>query len=158
MITAGSIPYSGTLRYSGSLAIDDRGSVAFVNDFDPAACGVRRMYSIQNHRVGFVRAWHAHRREAKYVTAVSGSALVCAVRIDDWDSEIPAVPGDEQRFILSDQSPSVLYIPPSHANGWMSLTEDCRLLWFSTATLDESRADDIRFPSNFWNPWEIEER
>ena len=67
----------------GGIAVDDRGSLSFVNDF--AFHNVRRFYVVSNHRAGFVRAWHAHRREAKYVTVVQGSAVVCAVAIDDWD-------------------------------------------------------------------------
>lgn len=68
----------------GALAVDDRGEVGFVNEFHFE--GVRRFYTVANHRQGFVRAWHAHRREAKYVFAVQGAALVGAVQIDDWSS------------------------------------------------------------------------
>ena len=78
--------------HNGGLAVDDRGAVGFVNGFDFA--GVKRFYTVRNHRSGFVRAWHAHRREAKYVTVVSGAALVGAVKIDDWDrpsASLPAV-------------------------------------------------------------------
>ena len=65
---------------SGNLVVDDRGQVAFVNDFTFE--GVKRFYVVSNHRQGFVRAWHAHRREAKYVTALQGAALVGAVAVD----------------------------------------------------------------------------
>ena len=51
----------------GGLAVDDRGIVSFVNDFDFA--GVKRFYMVSNHKAGFVRAWHAHKHEAKYVMA-----------------------------------------------------------------------------------------
>ena len=33
-----------------------------------------------------------------------------------------------------------------------------RLLWFSTATLAESAADDYRFPARYWDCWKVEER
>ena len=45
---------------AGGLAVDDRGAVGFVNEFDFA--GVQRFYTVKNHRAGMVRAWHAHRR------------------------------------------------------------------------------------------------
>ena len=48
----------------GGLSVDDRGQVAFANGFDFE--GVKRFYLVSNHRQGFVRAWHAHRREAKW--------------------------------------------------------------------------------------------
>lgn len=140
--------------YHGGLAVDDRGEVSFVNDFTFA--GVKRFYLVSNHRPGFVRAWHGHRREAKYVTVVQGAALVAAVRIDHW--EAPDPDARPERFVLTAKRPQVLYIPPGYANGFMSLTPDCKILFFSTATLEESREDDIRFPARYWDVWQVEER
>src|SRR5579862_1800740 len=82
---------------AGGLAADDRGELGFVNDFHFA--GVKRFYTVANYRQGFIRAWHAHKREAKYVTAVSGAALVGAVRVDNWDEPSRDLPVD--RFVLS---------------------------------------------------------
>src|SRR5947209_17776348 len=93
--------------YSGGLAVDDRGHVSFVNDFDLA--GVKRFYTVKNHRQGFVRAWHAHRREAKYVTVVTGAALVGAVAISDWES--PSRDTPVGRYVLSAAKPRVVFIP-----------------------------------------------
>jgi len=138
----------------GGLAVDDRGSVAFVNAFDFE--GVKRFYLVANHRQGFVRAWHAHRREAKYVTVVSGAAVVAAVRIDDW--ERPSREAEVQRFVLAAARPSVLFIPPGYANGFMSLTDDARLVFFSTATVAESQGDDVRYDARHWDVWTVEER
>jgi dTDP-4-dehydrorhamnose 3,5-epimerase-like enzyme len=138
----------------GNLAVDDRGTVRFVNDFQFS--GVKRFYGVSNHRPGFVRAWHGHKQETKYVLAVTGSALVGAVRVDSWDKPSPSLKPD--KFILSADKPAVLCIPAGFANGFMSLTPDCQLLFFSTATLEESKNDDIRFPSRQWNIWDVEER
>lgn len=138
----------------GGLSVDDRGTLAFCNDFQFE--GIKRFYFVSNHQAWTVRAWHGHKYEAKYVTAVSGSALVCAVQIDDWNS--PNQRSATDQFVLSTLKPAVLYIPPGYANGWMSLTADCKLLFLSTATLDESRVDDVRFPARYWDPWKVEER
>lgn len=138
----------------GAKAVDDRGSVTFVNGFDFA--GVKRFYVVANHRRGFVRAWHAHRNEAKYVAAISGAAVVGAVAIDDW--ERPSKDAHIERFVLSADRPAVLYIPPGYANGFMSLTTDAKLAFFSTSTVDESRADDVRFDARYWDAWSVEER
>lgn len=142
------------LLLEGGLAVDDRGSVAFVNAFDFE--GVKRFYVVANHRQGFVRAWHAHRREAKYVTVVTGAAVVAAVRIDDWEN--PSREAPVQRFVLTAEKPSVLFIPPGYANGFMSLTQDARLVFFSTSSVEESRGDDIRFDARHWDVWTVEER
>jgi len=140
--------------FAGGLAADDRGELGFVNDFHFE--GVKRFYTVSNHRQGFVRAWHAHRREAKYVTAVSGAAVVGAVAIDNWEK--PATDLPVHRFVLSAHKPAVLYIPPGYANGFMSLTQDLKLMFFSTSTLEESAGDDIRFDSHHWDIWNIVER
>jgi dTDP-4-dehydrorhamnose 3,5-epimerase-like enzyme len=140
--------------YSGDLAIDDRGELAFVNAFDFA--GVKRFYTVRNHRAGFVRAWHAHRREAKYVTVVSGAALVGAVAIDDWDAPSAHLP--VKRFVLAAHKPGVLYIPPGHANGFMSLTPDAHLMFFSTSSLEDSLGDDVRYDARHWDIWTVDER
>jgi len=138
----------------GNIGIDDRGSVSFVNDFRFE--GVKRFYLVTNHRAGFVRAWHAHRKESKYVIVVEGAAVVAAVSIDDWDR--PDRHATVHRHVLSATRPAVLFIPAGYANGFMSLTDDTRLIFFSTSSLEESRGDDIRYDARYWNPWEVAER
>ena len=138
----------------GGIGIDDRGEVGFVNDFDFA--GVKRFYTVMNFKRGFVRAWHGHRKETKYFTVVRGAALICGVEIDNWKS--PSKDLQIQRFVLSEKAPSVVCLPAGYANGAMSLTDDCKIVVFSTSTLEDSLSDDVRFPSKYWNPWDIEER
>jgi dTDP-4-dehydrorhamnose 3,5-epimerase len=138
----------------GGLAVDDRGEVGFVNEF--AFDDVKRFYTVSNHAVGFVRAWHGHKSEAKYILAVSGAALVCCVEVDDWESPSPAL--DVKRFVLSADTPAVLRVPEGYANGFMTLTPDAKLMFFSTSTLEDSLGDDFRFPARLWDPWQVEER
>jgi dTDP-4-dehydrorhamnose 3,5-epimerase len=138
----------------GGIVVDDRGEVGFVNEFDFG--GIKRFYTVSNHTAGFVRAWHGHRRESKYVTVVQGAMLIACVEIDDWQH--PSASLTVHRFVLSAESPAVLYIPPGYANGSMSLTADAKAIFFSTATLEESKDDDIRFDARLWNPWIVEER
>lgn len=138
----------------GNLAIDDRGTVSFVNNFDFA--GVKRFYTITSHKAGFVRAWHAHRHETKYVTVLRGAAIIGAVEIDDWES--PSKNSKVYRYVLSSHKPSVVYIPDGYANGFMSLTRDALLAFFSTATLEESRGDDVRYDPRYWDIWDVTDR
>lgn len=129
---------------SGDLVVDDRGVVRFVNDFDFKK--VKRFYQVENHQAGFIRAWHGHKHEDKYVYVAHGSALVGAVNLDTEEIE---------SFVLSDKKPRVLWIPPNHANGFMTLEKDTILIFFSSSTLEESTKDDIRFPYDKWNIWDI---
>jgi len=138
----------------GGAVADDRGRIYFANDFDLGAC--RRMYIVQNFSVGTVRAWHAHRNEQKWVMALSGAALACCVKIDDW--ETPSRDTVVHRYTLDAEHPSVLAVPAGYANGAMSLLPDTKLVYLSDASLDESLGDDIRYPARYWDPWQIEER
>ena len=138
----------------GGLSIDDRGQITFVNDF--RFSGVKRFYMVENHREGTVRAWHAHRQEQKYVFVTQGAAIVAAVEIDNW--EHPSREAKVHRFVLSSRRPAVLCIPEGYANGFMSLTADAKLVFFSTSSLDESRQDDVRYDAHYWDPWKVAER
>ena len=138
----------------GGLVIDDRGSLSFINDFNFR--GVKRFYIVTNHRAGFVRAWHAHRLEAKYITVVQGVAMVAAVAINNFKR--PAKNTEIHRYVLSVQKPAVLYIPPGYANGFMSLTDDAKLVFFSTSTFEESVKDDVRYDARYWDAWQVIER
>ena len=138
----------------GGLSVDDRGEVGFVNDFNFK--DVKRFYTLFNHSRGFVRAWHGHKKESKYFYVIKGSALLAAVKIDSWENPDSGL--KVESFTLSEKSPSILFIPAGYANGFMSLTEDCKLVVFSTASVEESLKDDFRFPARYWDPWNIEER
>ena len=138
----------------GAVAVDDRGQLSFVNDF--SFDGVKRFYCIQNHAKGFVRAWHGHKIEAKYFIALQGSFVVGAVPVDDWSS--PSKTLKPFRTVLSATTPTVLAIPPGYANGLMNLTDDAKLMVFSTTTLEESKGDDYRFEARHWDIWKVEER
>jgi dTDP-4-dehydrorhamnose 3,5-epimerase-like enzyme len=139
---------------AGGSAVDDRGVLTFVNDLDLSA--YRRFYVVSNHVAGFVRAWHGHRHEAKAVVVISGAAVVAAVEVDDWSEPSPDL--TVHRFVLSERNPAALVIPPGYANGFKSLTASTRVCFFSSSSLADAAADDVRFPSRLWDPWTVEER
>ena len=138
------------------LAVDDRGSLTFANAFDFA--GVKRFYKVTNHGTDVIRAWHGHRKEGKYVYVARGAIILGAVKIDDTKS--PSKQAAVERWVLSDQKPSLVYIPPGYANGFRSLIPDTHILFFSTSSLEESKGDDYRFPADYWGEdvWHVENR
>jgi dTDP-4-dehydrorhamnose 3,5-epimerase len=123
----------------GDLAVDDRGIVSFVNDFRFEK--IKRFYVIENHDMQRLRGWKGHRKEAKYFFAVCGTVIVAAVNLET--NEINQV-------VLSSRKPAVLHVPPGHANGIKMMTDDAKLIVFSTLSLEESLKDEIRFPSEQW--------
>jgi dTDP-4-dehydrorhamnose 3,5-epimerase len=138
----------------GGISVDDRGEVSFVNGF--SFNGIKRFYQVSNHEVGFVRAWHAHKKEDKYVFVSSGAAIVGAVKIDNWEK--PSANSHISRFILSAHKTAILHIPSGYANGFKTLRPHTCLIFFSTSTVEESLNDDFRYDSRFWNPWDVIER
>jgi dTDP-4-dehydrorhamnose 3,5-epimerase-like enzyme len=138
----------------GGMSSDDRGRVYFANELDLRTC--RRLYFVENFSVGTVRAWHAHRHERKWVMAVSGAALACCVKIDNWES--PSIDSLVHRFVLDASLTSILAVPEGYANGAMSLAPNTKLLYLSDASLESSLEDDIRFPARYWDPWQVAER
>jgi len=129
---------------NGQIHCDDRGVLKCVNDFDFSS--VKRFYQIQNHKVGTIRAWHAHKKETKWVYVVSGAALIGVVNL---------ATNNVQKFVLTSQKPAILEIPPNHANGWMNL-DDTTIIFFSSNSLNESLNDDIRYPYDKWDIWNSE--
>ena len=144
----------------GGIATDDRGCVRFVNDFNFK--GVKRFYQVENHKSGFIRAWHGHRDESKYVYVAKGSAMIGVVKMppthNGEEIKSSAPQPTAKKFILSANKPQVLYIPKGFANGAMTLDENTIIQYFSTSSLEESLGDDIRFKHDKWDIWKPEYR
>ena len=62
------------------------------------------------------------------------------------------------KYVLSSQSPRILFIPAGYANGFKTLEENTIILFFSTSDINASLKDDIRFPYDKWNIWEEDYR
>lgn len=132
----------------GGMAVDDRGTVTFVNDFDFK--GVKRFYMVQNHSKGFVRAWHGHKKEGKYAFVTRGAVKLAVVPMKEE--------GVGATHTLSANKPQIVYIPPNYYNGFKTLTDDAQIIFFSTVTMEEAKDDDYRKPADTWDYLEVEER
>jgi dTDP-4-dehydrorhamnose 3,5-epimerase-like enzyme len=67
---------------------------------------------------------------------------------------------DPQKFVLSDIQAQVLHVPAGYVNGFRSLEQKTKLVFFSTSTLIESSKDDYRLPYDYFGTkiWEVESR
>jgi dTDP-4-dehydrorhamnose 3,5-epimerase-like enzyme len=136
------------------IATDDRGELMFSNNFDMSK--IKRFYQITNFKTPFVRAWHGHKYESKYIVVLKGAAMLAVVKINNWKKPNKGL--KIEKFILNDKKPKLLFIPGGHAHGFKTLKSDTRLMVFSTSSVKQSKKDDYRFQSNYWNPWQIKER
>lgn len=152
-----------TQLIKGNVFADDRGELRFINDFDPTAAGVRRFYQVENVRAGYVRAWHGHANEGKFVYVPRGAAKVAVIHMDNatqwidyWSGKF-GVSDDNpiqhpelgpklylEQVVLSSTNPEVFYIPPGYYNGFKTLKEDTIVMFFSTSPLEHSSKDDFR--------------
>jgi len=140
----------------GGFAVDDRGQLSFVNGF--AFEAIRRFYIVENFTTEVVRAFHGHIKEEKFVLVVKGAIIVAAVQFGE-----PANPNRNAklyRFVLSDRQPGILHVPAGYANGFRAIEPGTRIMFFSSATLEESGKDDFRIPYDHWGKeiWEVEHR
>ncbi len=132
--------------FIGGISIDKRGSVSFNNNLILEK--IKRFYIVKNNKKNFIRAWHGHKIEAKYILCISGKAKISAVKIKNFKK--PSKKSKVYNWILDSKIPNVVYVPPGYANGSKSISKDMKLLIFSTSTLKQSVKDDFRFPDNFW--------
>ena len=136
----------------GGITTDERGSVAFVNDFDLK--DIRRFYTINHPEITVVRAWQGHKNETKWFFCSKGSFQVSVVKIDDWEK--PSQDLKVLSFQLSEKSSQILSIPHGYANGFKAIEPSSTLVVFSDKSLDESKNDDYRFDKNLWYKWKTQ--
>jgi dTDP-4-dehydrorhamnose 3,5-epimerase len=128
---------------------DERGSLRFVNSFDFK--DLKRFYIIEQPK-NFVRAWQGHKIENKYFYVISGSFLICGVKIDDWEN--PSSDLKVHEYHLSEKESQIFMIPGGYANGFKALEDNSNLLVFSNLSLEESKQDDYRFDKSMWKNWD----
>lgn len=132
---------------SGQIHEDPRGSVAFNNGLD--IFGFRRMYVLTNSEDLPLRGWHGHANEAKIFTCLSGSVEIAGVRIDDWAS--PSKGLNVEKFEITAGTLDAVFVPAGYANAVRSNVPGARVQVLSSSTLEDSKADDFRYPMDFWS-------
>jgi hypothetical protein len=130
----------------GGLHTDDRGSLAFFNDFPLS--GIKRFYIIRPREPHAVRGWVGHQREHKWFAALVGVFTVAVVQPDNWQA--PAANLPVSTFVLDAAIPRILSIPPGHATAIVSGGPQTALMVFSTGKIQDSPSDTFRFPPDFW--------
>ena len=125
---------------------DDRGTLTFNNDFN--ALGIKRVYTIENESLDFLRAWQGHQIEQRWFSAVAGSFKIKLIEIDDWKN--PTKDLTILEFILNSENLDVLHVPRGFATSIQSLEDHSKLLLFADYQLGEIQ-DEYRFASNYFN-------
>ena len=126
---------------------DERGQLDFINDFDMAP--IKRLYFTTHFDTDVIRAWQGHKIESRWFICVEGSFTVKLIAIDDWDA--PSDNLEVYSFVLSEEEPSVLYIPNGFVNGFKANKDNSKLMVMSDYGFNEIENDQIRFDNNKWH-------
>ena len=66
---------------NGSRVYDNRGSLRFSNELQFK--GIKRFYIVHNYNKNFIRAWHGHLKEEKFIGCIKGTFQISAVKINN---------------------------------------------------------------------------
>lgn len=129
---------------------DDRGFVYCARDnmFDDM---IQRTYIVENHSRGLIRCWHGHRKGDTYIHVFRGVVKLAAMNMDNHKDITCAV--------LTERKPQLFYIPAGFYNGACSLTDNTKILVYSTLTFEQVKKDDERLDWNVRKEiWDVKNR
>jgi hypothetical protein len=129
----------------GNLYQDERGTVRFNNDF--VALGIKRMYTLENVNITFVRAWQGHKIEQRWFSPIMGSFKIKLIEVNNWSEPSKDLPMLE--FILKTESLDVLHVPPGYISSIQAIEEHSKLLVLSDYELGEIQ-DEYRFSADYF--------
>lgn len=131
------------------LYVDDRGTVhcAFDNMHN---FGIKRTYIVRNWSKGMIRAWHGHLKGDTYMHVISGAVKVAAKPIQEnlhpgWVEGCDTIVAT-----ITAEKPQMFLIPAGWFNGAVSLTDDTKILVYSTHSFERVKDDDVRGEVSSW--------
>lgn len=124
---------------------DDRGVITFNNDFD--ASKIKRIYTIENHSIDFIRGWQGHKIEQRWFASMKGSFEISVIVVDDFTN--PSKNSTIQKYFLTDEVLTYLHVPAGCITAIQSMKNDCKLLVLSDYSIGEI-ADEYRFPIDYF--------
>lgn len=131
---------------AGGEHTDARGTLTFNNSFD--ASEVKRMYTLKNVDLSFIRAWQGHQIEQRWFSAVCGSFEIRCIQIDNWVT--PSKNLDVLCFLVNDKNLDILHLPKGYVSSIQALEEHSKLLVMADYALGEI-ADEYRFEADYFN-------
>lgn len=127
----------------GNYHSDDRGKLTFNNSFDASA--IKRIYTIENKDIDFVRGWQGHKIEQRWFSVSKGSFKIEVLDIQAIESCSEIIP---LSFLLNDNNLDVLHVPAGFVTCIQALESDSKLILMSDYLLGEIN-DEIRYPLDF---------
>jgi len=130
----------------GDCHSDNRGNIKYNNEFNTQA--VKRIYTIENNSIQFIRRWQGHRVEQRWFTAIKGEFKIETIKIDNWKN--PSKDLKSLSFKLTENTLDFLHIPQGNVTSIQAISEGAKLLVMSDYSLNEIN-DEYKLSSDYFN-------
>ncbi|PUB28536.1 WxcM-like protein [Elizabethkingia sp. YR214] len=129
----------------GNKHVDERGIVNFNNNFDASA--IKRIYTIENASIDFIRGWQGHAIEKRWFSCIKGSFIIAVIKIDDFEN--PSENLEPNMYELNAEGLNILAVEAGCVTAIKASTEDSKLLIMADYALNEIK-DEYRFPLDYF--------
>ena len=120
---------------------DERGIITFSNDFDASL--IKRIYTIENKSLDFIRGWQGHKIEQRWFASMQGSFEIAVITIDNFEN--PSKDLIPEYFILKTNNLDFLHIKSGCITAIKAKEENSKLLVLADYSMNEIQ-DEYRFP------------
>jgi len=126
---------------------DERGFLFEVLRCDkPSFSQFGQVYMIGDAKRGVIRAWHRHFKMDEWFCCVRGKAEFVLYNPDS---------GNFSRYLLSADSPSLLFVPRRVFHGHKASADDTLILAICTEPYNKNNLDEERVPFDYFDyDWE----
>ena len=124
---------------------DERGIITFNNDFD--ASQIKRIYTIENTFLDFIRGWQGHKIEQRWFASMQGSFEIAVITIDNFEN--PSKDLIPEYFILKTNNLDFLHIKSGCITAIKAKEENSKLLVLADYSMNEIQ-DEYRFPLDYF--------
>jgi dTDP-4-dehydrorhamnose 3,5-epimerase-like enzyme len=124
---------------------DARGTLTYNNDFDASV--VKRIYTIQNSDLNFIRGWQGHKIEQRWFSAMQGTFHIRLIKVDDWDN--PSKSLEPYSFFLDAKELDILHVPSGYISSIQAISENSKLLVMADYLVGEVK-DEFRFDKDYF--------
>lgn len=125
----------------GKRHTDHRGTITYNNDFD--ASKIKRIYTIENASLDFIRGWQGHKVEQRWFACMKGKFEIRVIELDDFENPSKNLP--QNKYELNTDSLDFLHVPGGCITAIRALEEHSKLLVLADYALGEIQ-DEYRFP------------
>lgn len=119
---------------------DERGIITYNNDFD--ASQIKRIYTIENKSLDFIRGWQGHKIEQRWFACVKGSFEISVIVVDDFTN--PSKNLTVKKYLLTANVLTYLHIHAGCITAIKAKENDSKLLVLADYDMGEI-SDEYRY-------------